>query len=69
MVGMVCYTDVFTMKMVHFMGLINGVVEGRERGVEFLRLMERTKVLMYLLDGVSMDGRCAVEYSRFFGGD
>ena len=36
-------------------GLVEGAHEGRGRGHEFLRHIERTKVIVYLLDGAGVD--------------
>ena len=48
-------------------GLIAGAAEGRGRGVEFLRHIERTKALVYMVDGVGVDGRDPVNDLKILG--
>jgi GTPase involved in cell partitioning and DNA repair len=48
-------------------GLIDGAAEGRGRGVEFLRHIERTKALVYIVDAASVDGRHPIDDLRILG--
>lgn len=42
-------------------GLVRGASQGRGRGHDFLRHLERTKALLYLVDAAGVDGRGAVD--------
>ena len=67
LVGTIQYKDDFKIVMADVPGLIDGAADGRGRGVEFLRHIERTKALVYIVDGASMDGRCPVSDLRILG--
>lgn len=42
-------------------GLVRGASEGRGRGHDFLRHLERTKALLYIVDAAGVDGRGPVD--------
>jgi Predicted GTPase len=56
-VGAVEYRDGFRVLLADVPGLIGGASQGRGRGFDFLRHLERTKALVYLLDAAGVDGR------------
>ena len=49
-VGNVCYGDGGKLRMADIPGIIEGASGGRGKGLHFLRHVERTNVLMYVLD-------------------
>lgn len=53
--GVVTLDDYETMVLADIPGLIEGAAEGIGLGHEFLRHVERTRVLIHLLDGASLD--------------
>ncbi|KAL7447226.1 hypothetical protein ACHAXM_011218 [Skeletonema potamos] len=65
--GIVHYNDGHQIVMADVPGLIDGASEGRGRGIEFLRHIERTKALIYMVDGGGVDGRNPVEDLRILG--
>ena len=65
--GAIQYRDGFKVVMADIPGLIAGAAEGRGRGVEFLRHIERTKALVYMVDGVGVDGRDPVNDLKILG--
>ena len=67
LVGTIHYKDEHKIVMADIPGLIDGAAEGRGRGVEFLRHIERTKALVYIVDAASMDGRCPINDLRILG--
>ena len=58
LVGCVEYRDGYRSLVADVPGLIGGAGEGKGRGHDFLRHLERTKVLLYLVDIAGSDGRC-----------
>ena len=58
LVGCVEYRDGFRSLVADVPGLIGGAGKGKGRGHDFLRHLERTKVLLYLVDIAGSDGRC-----------
>ena len=67
LVGTIRYRDGFNLVMADVPGLIDGAAEGRGRGTEFLRHIERTKALVYMVDGAGVDGRDPVNDLRILG--
>ncbi len=55
--GVVKFDDDETMMLADIPGLIEGAHEGRGLGIEFLKHVERTRVLLHLVDFAAMDGR------------
>ena len=56
-VGSVDYRDGFRLQVADIPGLIDGASEGRGKGFEFLRHVERTKALLYIVDCAGVDYR------------
>ena len=67
LVGTIHYKDGYKIVMADVPGLIDGAAEGRGRGVEFLRHIERTKALVYIVDAASVDGRDPINDLRILG--
>jgi len=67
LVGSIQYKDGYSVVMADVPGLIDGAAEGRGRGIEFLRHIERTKALVYMVDAVGVDGRDPVNDLRILG--
>ena len=67
--GTVHYNDGHQIVMADVPGLIDGASEGRGRGIEFLRHIERTKALIYMVDGGGVDGRNPVNDLRILGNE
>jgi Obg family GTPase CgtA len=57
LVGYIEYRDGFRVCAADVPGLIAGASEGRGKGHDFLRHLERTKALLYIVDAAAMDGR------------
>ena len=55
--GIIEYRDGFRVVMCDVPGLISGASEGRGQGTDFLRHLERTKALLYVIDAAGVDGR------------
>lgn len=55
--GYVEYDDFSRILIADIPGIINGANQDRGLGLEFLRHVERTEVLVYLLDSSGIDGR------------
>jgi len=49
-IGTVRYRDLFSVSCADLPGIIEGASDGRGRGITFLKHVERTRVLLYLLD-------------------
>lgn len=60
-VGVVEYRDGFRLRAADIPGLIDGASEGRGKGHDFLRHVERTKALLYIVDAAGSDGRDPIE--------
>ena len=67
LVGSIQYRDGYQIVMADVPGLIEGAAEGRGRGIEFLRHIERTKALVYMVDGAGVDGRDPVSDLKVLG--
>lgn len=67
LVGTIHYKDGYKIVMADVPGLIDGAAQGRGRGVEFLRHIERTKALVYIVDAAGVDGRDPVNDLRILG--
>jgi GTP-binding protein len=57
LVGCIEYRDGFRVLVADVPGLIDGASYGRGRGYDFLRHLERTKALIYIVDSAGVDGR------------
>ena len=77
LVGMLEYRDGFRAILADVPGIVDGASVGRGRGFDFLRHLERTKALMYIVDAAGVDGRdplhdlttLACEIQSYGGGD
>ncbi|KAL7469571.1 hypothetical protein ACHAXS_009820, partial [Conticribra weissflogii] len=68
LVGTIQYRDGFNVVMADVPGLIDGAAtEGRGRGIEFLRHIERTKALVYIVDAAGVDGRNCIDDLKVLG--
>ncbi|KAL7546316.1 hypothetical protein ACHAWF_009660 [Thalassiosira exigua] len=65
--GTIQYRDGHSIVMADIPGLIDGAAQGRGRGAEFLRHIERTKALVYMVDAAGVDGRDPVNDLRVLG--
>ena len=61
LVGVIEFRDGFKVSAADVPGLVKGASEGRGRGHDFLRHIERTKALMYVVDSAGTDGRDPIE--------
>jgi GTP-binding protein len=57
LVGCIEYRDGFRVMAADVPGLIGGASQGRGRGHDFLRHLERTKALLYIVDAAGVDER------------
>ena len=57
LVGYIEYRDGFRVCAADVPGLIAGASEGKGKGHDFLRHLERTKALLYIVDAAGIDGR------------
>lgn len=56
-IGIVEYSDLERVTVADIPGLIDGAHMNRGLGHDFLRHIERTKVILYVIDGVGSEGR------------
>jgi len=61
LVGYIEYRDGFRVCIADVPGLIAGASEGKGKGHDFLRHLERTKALLYIVDAAGVDGRDPIE--------
>lgn len=64
MIGCIEYADGFQVRTADIPGLIGGASEGRGKGHDFLRHIERTKALLYIVDAAGVDYRNPIEDLR-----
>lgn len=64
LIGVIEYRDGFAVKAADIPGLIDGAADGRGKGHDFLRHVERTKALLYIVDAASVDFRNPVDDLR-----
>jgi Obg family GTPase CgtA len=64
LVGTIKYRDGFRVIAADVPGLVDGAAEGRGRGHDFLRHLERTKSLLFIVDAAGVDGRTPVDDLR-----
>jgi GTPase len=57
LLGIIEYRDGFRVKAADIPGLIDGASDGRGKGHDFLRHVERTKALLYIVDAAGVDLR------------
>eukprot|EP00977_Amphora_coffeiformis_P004631 scaffold1000_cov166-Amphora_coffeaeformis.AAC.21 len=57
LMGVIEYADGMHIKVADIPGLIAGASQGRGKGIDFLRHIERTKALCYMLDVAGTEGR------------
>ncbi|GAX22023.1 GTPase [Fistulifera solaris] len=62
--GSVDYRDGVRIRVADIPGLIDGASEGRGKGFDFLRHIERTKALLYIVDAAGVDFRDPAEDLR-----
>jgi GTP-binding protein len=61
LVGYIEYRDGFRVCAADVPGLIAGASDGKGKGHDFLRHLERTKALLYIVDAAGIDGRDPIE--------
>ena len=64
LMGVIQYRDGHSIRAADIPGLIDGAAEGRGCGHDFLRHIERTKALLYIVDVAGTDGRDPCEDLR-----
>ena len=64
LVGTIKYRDGFRVICADVPGLVDGAAEGRGRGHDFLRHLERTKSLLFIVDAAGVDGRTPMDDLR-----
>jgi GTPase len=55
--GVVKFEDSETMVLADIPGIIEGAAEGKGLGIEFLKHVERTRILLHVIDFAAVDGR------------
>lgn len=61
LLGCIDYRDGFRARVADIPGLIDGAAEGRGKGHDFLKHVERTKALVYIVDAAGVDYRDPLE--------
>lgn len=61
LIGCIEYRDGFRVQAADIPGLIDGASEGRGKGYSFLKHIERTKALLYIVDSAGVDFRDPIE--------
>lgn len=61
LIGCIEYRDGFRVKAADIPGLIDGASSGRGKGHDFLRHIERTKALLYMVDAAGVDLRNPID--------
>lgn len=61
LVGCIEYRDGYRVMAADVPGLVRGASQGKGRGHDFLRHLDRTKALLYLVDAAGVDGRGPVD--------
>jgi GTPase len=61
LIGCIEYRDGLQVRAADIPGLIDGASEGRGRGHDFLRHIERTKALLYIVDAAGVDFRNPID--------
>lgn len=64
LIGCIEYRDGFQVKAADIPGLIDGASDGRGKGHDFLRHVERTKALLYIVDAAGVDYRDPIDDLR-----
>jgi len=59
-IGVIQYSDLERVTMADIPGLIDGAHDNRGLGHDFLRHIERTKILLYVIDGAGSEGRSPI---------